>query len=200
MRRRICDGIYVGAHSRVYDRAGGGKVAQRLERFRLGAVRPRPSAAIRPMATSSFTSLASAYEPPEILKRIATDREQPYTHYERKRTRNRWRFYRRAARAGVQDHLRAAGVCRRFRPGRHAATHPGTLLGCHLERSRPARRAEHVLHAASLFVFARVTDLLHLSARHRQSPTWSARRRATIRPTSSWAARRTNRSSRTRIP
>ena len=26
-------------------------------------------------------------------KRIATDRSQPYTHYERKRTRNRWRFY-----------------------------------------------------------------------------------------------------------
>ena len=34
-----------------------------------------------------------AFEPPEILKRIATDRTTPYTHYERKRTRNRWRFY-----------------------------------------------------------------------------------------------------------
>ena len=40
-----------------------------------------------------FYLLASAYEPPEILKRIATDREHPYTHYERKRTRNRWRFF-----------------------------------------------------------------------------------------------------------
>ena len=40
-----------------------------------------------------FYSMASGYEPPEILKRIATDRSQPYTHYERKRTRNRWRFY-----------------------------------------------------------------------------------------------------------
>jgi len=37
--------------------------------------------------------LASAYEPPEILRRIATDRDRPYTHYERKRTRNRWRFF-----------------------------------------------------------------------------------------------------------
>jgi hypothetical protein len=37
--------------------------------------------------------LASAYEPPGILKRIATDRATPYTHYERKRTRNRWRFH-----------------------------------------------------------------------------------------------------------
>ena len=36
--------------------------------------------------------LASAYEPPEVLKQIATDRSQPYTHLERKRTRNRWRF------------------------------------------------------------------------------------------------------------
>ena len=40
-----------------------------------------------------FYVLASAYEPPEILKRIATDREHPYTHYELKRTRNRWRFF-----------------------------------------------------------------------------------------------------------
>ena len=47
-------------------------------------------------ATDSFTAaylLASAYEPPEILRHIATDRSQPYTHYERKRTRHRWRFY-----------------------------------------------------------------------------------------------------------
>ena len=40
-----------------------------------------------------FYVLASAYQPPEILQRIATDRAQPYTHYERKRTRNRWRFF-----------------------------------------------------------------------------------------------------------
>ncbi|MGA3234701.1 MAG: hypothetical protein ABSG03_00245 [Bryobacteraceae bacterium] len=40
-----------------------------------------------------FYLLASAYEPPEILKRIATDRTQPYTHLELKRTRNRWRFF-----------------------------------------------------------------------------------------------------------
>ena len=37
--------------------------------------------------------MASAFEPPEILQKIATDRSKPYTHYERKRTRNRWRFY-----------------------------------------------------------------------------------------------------------
>jgi hypothetical protein len=39
-----------------------------------------------------YYTVARAYEPPEILKRIATDRDNPYTHYERKRTRNRWRF------------------------------------------------------------------------------------------------------------
>ena len=40
-----------------------------------------------------YYSLASGYEPPEILKKIGTDRTAPYTHLERKRTRNRWRFY-----------------------------------------------------------------------------------------------------------
>ena len=40
-----------------------------------------------------FYLIASGYEPPEVLQLIATDRSQPYTHYERKRTRNRWRFY-----------------------------------------------------------------------------------------------------------
>ena len=40
-----------------------------------------------------YYSLASAYEPPEILKRIGTDRSKPYTHYEKKRTRNRWRYH-----------------------------------------------------------------------------------------------------------
>ena len=42
---------------------------------------------------AAFYSWRAGYEPPEILKRIATDRSQPYTHYERKRTRNRWRFH-----------------------------------------------------------------------------------------------------------
>ena len=86
------DGIYVGAHSRVYD-------APALEKwqnvssdfgwvlFGLGHPLEPPDGYI------IYYLLASAYEPPEILKRIATDRSQAYTHYERKRTRNRWRFY-----------------------------------------------------------------------------------------------------------
>ncbi|MGO9256520.1 MAG: hypothetical protein ACLQU1_09495 [Bryobacteraceae bacterium] len=86
------DGIYTGAHSRVYDR-------EVLEKwsvlssdfgwvlFGLGHPLSPPSSAIL------FYALASAYQPPEILQRIATDRSQPYTHYELKRTRNRWRFF-----------------------------------------------------------------------------------------------------------
>ena len=86
------DGVYVGAHSRVYDR-------EVLEKwnvassdfgwvlFGLGHPLSPPSNPIL------FYVVASAYQPPEILQRIATDRTQPYTHYERKRTRNRWRFF-----------------------------------------------------------------------------------------------------------
>ena len=86
------DGVYIGAHSRVYDR-------EVLEKwnvassdfgwvlFGLGHPLSPPSNPIL------FYVVASAYQPPEILQRIATDRTQPYTHYERKRTRNRWRFF-----------------------------------------------------------------------------------------------------------
>ena len=85
------DGVFVGAHSRVYDNP----VVEKWNNvssdfgwvlFNLGKPLDPPDGYI------IFYVLASAYEPPEILKRIATDRSQPYTHYERKRTRNRWRF------------------------------------------------------------------------------------------------------------
>ena len=85
------DGIYVGAHSRVYDNP----VVEKWNNpssdfgwllFNLGRPLDPPDGYV------IFYALANAYEPPEILKRIATDRSQPYTHYERKRTRNRWRF------------------------------------------------------------------------------------------------------------
>jgi hypothetical protein len=86
------DGVYVGAHSRVYDR-------EVLEKwnvassdfgwvlFGLGHPLLPPSNPIL------FYVVSSAYQPPEILQRISTDRSQPYTEYERKRTRNRWRFF-----------------------------------------------------------------------------------------------------------
>jgi hypothetical protein len=85
------DGIYVGAHSRVYDRPVVEKWLNPSSDFGwvlFGSGYPIDP----PDGYIIFYVLASAYEPPDILKRIATDREHPYTHYERKRTRNRWRF------------------------------------------------------------------------------------------------------------
>ena len=86
------NGLFAGAHSRSYDR----EVVERSATvagdfgwalFGLGA---KPDMIGN---YAAFYLLASGYEPPEILKRIATDRSKPYTHYERKRTRNRWRFH-----------------------------------------------------------------------------------------------------------
>jgi hypothetical protein len=85
------DGIYAGAHARVYDRPVLEKwfnVASDFGWVLFGLGRPLEP----PDSYIIFYLLASAYEPPEILKLIATDRGVPYTHYERKRTRNRWRF------------------------------------------------------------------------------------------------------------
>jgi hypothetical protein len=86
------DGLFVGAHSRVYDRQVLEKwinVSSDFGWVLFGLGRP-----MEPVDNYMlYYVLASAYEPPEILKKIATDRAQPYTHYERKRTRNRWRFF-----------------------------------------------------------------------------------------------------------
>jgi hypothetical protein len=85
------DGLYVGAHARVYE-------DQLVEKWKgvssdfgylwFGVGRPMPF----PNNYTLYYLLASAYQPPPILQHIATDRSVPYTHYERKRTRNRWRF------------------------------------------------------------------------------------------------------------
>ena len=86
------DGVFVGAHSRVYDREVLEKWAAPSSDFGwlifgLGhAMAPPSNAAL-------FYALASAYPAPEILQRIARDRSRPYTEYELKRTRNRWRFF-----------------------------------------------------------------------------------------------------------
>ncbi|HXB68156.1 MAG TPA: hypothetical protein VNY05_07925 [Candidatus Acidoferrales bacterium] len=86
------DGMYVGAHARVYDRPVLEKWLNPSSDF--GWVLFGQGYPLEPPgAYIAYYVLASAYEPPEILKRIATDRSQPYTHYERKRTRNRWRFF-----------------------------------------------------------------------------------------------------------
>lgn len=86
------DGLFVGAHSRVYDgqlleKSAGVSSDFGWQWFGLGHPSDPPHNYLL------YYLLASGYEPPGILRQIATDRSHPYTHYERKRTRNRWRFY-----------------------------------------------------------------------------------------------------------
>ncbi len=85
------DGLFVGSHARVYEQQLLEKWAGVSTGFAwlwFGIGKPLPY----PDNYSFYYSLASGYQPPEILRLIATDRSHPYTHYERKRTRNRWRF------------------------------------------------------------------------------------------------------------
>ena len=84
------DGTYVGAQSRVYDNELLEKSANTANEWGwlwFGFDKRKPAS-----TWSIWYAISSAYEPPEILRSIATDRSRPYTHYERKRTRNRWRF------------------------------------------------------------------------------------------------------------
>jgi hypothetical protein len=86
------DGVFVGAHSRVYDRPVIEKwwnVSSDFGWVLFGVGKPMNP----PEGYLFYYLMASAQEPPEILVKIATDRSRPYTHYERKRTRNRWRFF-----------------------------------------------------------------------------------------------------------
>lgn len=86
------DGLYVGAHARTDDRQVLEKWAGVSSDFGwllFGLGRPTEP----PGNYAFFYSVSSRYDPPEVLRRIATDRSKPYTHYERKRTRNRWRFH-----------------------------------------------------------------------------------------------------------
>ena len=73
------DGLFVGAHSRVYDRPVVEKwlnVSSDFGWVLFGLGRPHGAAG---QLHRSAICFGSAYEPPEILKRIATDREHP-TH------------------------------------------------------------------------------------------------------------------------
>jgi hypothetical protein len=84
-------GLYAGAHARTDDKMVIEKQAAVSSDFGwvwfgLGHAQETPGWYVL------LYLLASGYEPPEILQRIATDRSRPYTHYEKKRTRNRWRY------------------------------------------------------------------------------------------------------------
>jgi hypothetical protein len=84
-------GLYVGSHARTDDRMVLDKsvsVAADFGWLLFGLGQRNESFS----GYALYYTLASGYEPPEVLKRIATDRSQPYTHLELKRTRNRWRL------------------------------------------------------------------------------------------------------------
>lgn len=86
------DGIYVGSHARTDDRQVVEKWAGVSSDFGwllFGLGFHTPGYGGYPL----YYALASAYEPPEILKRIATRRPDGVLHKETKRTRHRWRFH-----------------------------------------------------------------------------------------------------------
>ena len=85
------DGTYVGAQSRVYDRElleKSANVANSYGWLWFG-IEPHPEPV---HGYAMWYVLAGGDAPPEILRKIATDRSKPYTQVERKRTRNRWRL------------------------------------------------------------------------------------------------------------
>ena len=84
------DGLYVGAHSRVYPRDVKEPWRATSTGFAWLLFGNTPFLA-RPEA---LVLALSGYEPSEMLYRIATDRTRPYVHRERKRTRHRIRFSR----------------------------------------------------------------------------------------------------------
>lgn len=86
------EGIYAGAHARTDDRQVVEKwhgISSDFGWLLFGLGFHTPGYGSYPL----YYTLASAYEPPEILKRIATDRPDGVLHKETKRTRHRWRFH-----------------------------------------------------------------------------------------------------------
>lgn len=85
------NGIYVGAHARTDDQQVVEKwngVSSDFGWLLFGLGHPLPGYSYY----GFFYAASSAYQPPEVIRRIATDRSRDYTHKERKRTRHRWRF------------------------------------------------------------------------------------------------------------
>ncbi|MCU0226180.1 MAG: hypothetical protein MUF01_00955 [Bryobacterales bacterium] len=86
------DGIYVGSHARTDDRQVLEKwygISSDLGWLLFGLGYHSPHYGSYPF----YYAVASAYEPPPILKRIATQRADGVLHKELKRTRHRWRFH-----------------------------------------------------------------------------------------------------------
>jgi photosystem II stability/assembly factor-like uncharacterized protein len=86
------DGLYVGAHARTDDRNVLEKwygVGSDFGWLLFGLGYPFPGYSYG----AFYYTMASAYFPPEVIHRIATDRTRDYVHKETKRTRHRWRFH-----------------------------------------------------------------------------------------------------------
>lgn len=85
------NGMYAGSHARTNDQQLVEKwngVSSDFAWLFFGEGHRLPGAA----GYVLYYALASGYQPPAVIQRIATDRSQPYMHYERKRTRHRWRY------------------------------------------------------------------------------------------------------------
>ena len=139
-------------------------MGQRSKRFRVAMVRRGVAHrfCLFPFPLALYYLVASGYEPPEVLRLIATDRSQPYTHYERKRTRNRWRYY--DERHGPV--YKTTYVRREYAVG----SDQGGVLQPIQQHSwdvtvvgaGPARHPQYPFHDAPVFLDPRVTDLFYL--------------------------------------
>jgi hypothetical protein len=84
-------GTYVGAHARTDDTTVLEKWNSLSSYFAWQLFGNCPPPAAYGGWGLFFAAVADHYELPEIIHRIAVDRDAPYTHTERKRTRHRWR-------------------------------------------------------------------------------------------------------------
>lgn len=85
------NGIYIGAHARTDDRQVLEKWNGLSSFFAWLFFGNCPAPAAYGGWGIYFAVVAQNYELPEVIYRIATDRDGPYTQFERKRTRHRWR-------------------------------------------------------------------------------------------------------------
>ena len=85
------EGLYVGAHARTDDRQVVEKWNGLSSTFAWMLFGNTPPTAAYGGWGSYFAIAGQHYDLPEVIHRIATDRPERYTQYERKRTRHRWR-------------------------------------------------------------------------------------------------------------
>jgi hypothetical protein len=86
------NGIYVGSHARTDDTTVKEKWNGLASFFGWLMLGNCPPTAAYGGWGSYFAVAAANYDLPEVIYRIGTDHAETYTHYERKRTRHRWRY------------------------------------------------------------------------------------------------------------